>query len=111
MKLPTGVTPAVVECKVRGCGWQAEIPVLYRLEAHRNPSRIPDEAFISTRVVVDRAAVEAFDAYIAGHLEQHAFAETVLDQIDDPGPPYRGGETVDYLDELVDDEPDGWRAP
>ena len=104
MRLPDEIgTTSVIECKVRGCGWQAEIPVLYRIEpAHRLPDS--PASIVSTRVVVDREAIEAFDAYLAGHLVAHEIVETALEHGDDPGPEVP-------VDELVEVEPDGWRTP
>lgn len=91
VKLPDDLgTTSVVECQLAGCGWQAEIPVLYRLVFDPTSQRDRGLALVSTRVEVDEAAVAAFDAYLAGHLEQHALAETLLARHpDDPGPAER----------------------
>jgi hypothetical protein len=79
-------TRAVVECKITGCGWVAEIPTLYRIVLDPTSQHDGGRALVSTRVEVDDASVAAFDAYLAGHLEQHALVETVLEHVDDPGP-------------------------
>jgi hypothetical protein len=81
-------TLALVECKVPGCGWRAEIPTLYRFEHVAEPmTDVPRPAFaVDVRVVVDRAAVAAFDAYCAGHAVEHEITETALAHPDDPGP-------------------------
>jgi hypothetical protein len=79
-------TTTVVECTVPGCGWRAEIPTTYRFEADPSPRTVHGLKVLH-RLVVDVAAVEAFDAYLAGHLEQHTIAETLLaGHPDDPGP-------------------------
>jgi len=69
---------AVVECSVRGCGWQAEIPVEYVLIV--DPlSQTSDRGFALTTIRAEADVdLEAFDAYLAGHLEQHAIIDAHL---------------------------------
>ena len=84
MKLPDELeTSGIIECRVAGCGWQAEIPVLYRIEPVGTSAGL---SLVDTRVVVDEDAIAALDAYVAGHLEQHTIVETLLEHPDDPGP-------------------------
>ena len=126
-------TSAVVECKVHGCGWRAEIPVLYRIEPVLEPwadlGRGLEYVPTNVRVVVDRAAVEAFDTYVAGHLAQHEIAETLLEHLAPPVVDPPRWHEVEWCDDggscehpsclehtsveaaWRDDEPEGWRIP
>jgi len=114
MRLPTVVR---LECKVRGCGAEFEVPIVYRDVPITMPGTLaePDERVVGTRLEVDVDATLALEAWTRGHLEQHALEAELLaaGHPDDPGP-----ELVEVSLEpdpdLVaepEEEPEGWRTP
>lgn len=103
-----------LECRVQGCRTDYEVPIVYR-EVQVPWANIGGRLeYVTSRLEVDVEGTLALEAWLRGHLEQHAITAEVLaaGHPDDPGP-----ELVEVVlgddpeVEAVEEEPEGWRCP
>lgn len=98
---PLAPTTVHIECRVAGCGWAVDLPIVYRLElAPPTPGRrYPGGSAVRLELDVD--ATLELEAPLRTHLDEHAMNTENAALVWTPGDPVGERSTLGVLDPSI----------